>query len=72
MGWHNIYIYIYIYIVIDTVRWVSMEVLAGRCVVCVVSSGCQVRWDIYIYIYIYIYILTSSIYVVRYKCKLDL
>ena len=43
------------------------EVLTGRCVVCGVSSGCHVRWDIYIdiddqevgmvrYIYIYIYI----------------
>ena len=48
------YIYIYIYIVIDTVRWVSMEVLAGRCVVCVIAD---VKCDgIYIYIYIYLYI----------------
>ena len=48
-----IYIYIYIYIAIDTVRWVSMEVLAGRCVVCVIAD---VKCDgIYIYIYISIY-----------------
>ena len=47
---------IYIYIAIYTVRGMYIEVLAGRCVVCVVSSGCQVRWDIYRYLYIYIYI----------------
>ena len=44
-----IYRYIYIYIAIDTVSWVSIEVLTGRCVVCGASSGCRVRWDIFIY-----------------------
>ena len=73
-----IYIDIAIGIAIDTVRWVSMDVLTVRCVVCGVSSGCLVRWDIYIdiddqelgmvrcidtYIYIYIYIYS-------YLCKL--
>ena len=48
------------------VRWVSIGVLVGGCMVCGVSSRCHVRWYIYIYIYIHIYIYNQELGMIRY------